>query len=74
MNWWSVICKAPIDLRQAGYNLHATRMEDMEDDFNRDIASFTGKLISGMNTDAVDLSMVGYSATGTKEILLYFTI
>tara|TARA_R100000808_G_C2138053_1_gene146102 strand:- start:1144 stop:1629 length:486 start_codon:yes stop_codon:yes gene_type:complete len=35
MNWWSVILKAPIDLRQAGYDLHATRMEDVEGDFNR---------------------------------------
>ena len=47
------------------------RYMTLEDDFNRDIASFTGKVISGINTDAIDLSMVGYAGTTTTtEILL----
>ena len=46
-----------------------SRFITMEDDFNRDIASFTQKSISGINSDGVDLSMVGYAGTNT-EILL----
>ena len=47
-----------------------SRYITFEDDYSRDIASFTGKLISGINTDAIDLSMVGYSDSGNKTILL----
>jgi len=43
-----------------------SRFITMEDDFNRDIASFTQKSISGINSDGVDLSMVGYAGTNTE--------
>ena len=35
MNWWSVICKAPVDLRQAGYDLHATREAELQPELER---------------------------------------
>tara|TARA_R100000951_G_scaffold63487_2_gene53305 strand:- start:285 stop:2531 length:2247 start_codon:yes stop_codon:yes gene_type:complete len=43
-----------------------SRFITMEDDFNRDIASFTQKSISGINADGVDLSMVGYGGSNTE--------
>ena len=43
-----------------------SRFITMEDDFNRDIASFTQKSISGINADGVDLSMVGYGGANTE--------
>ena len=47
-----------------------SRYITMEDDYNRETVSFTQKLISGINSDAVDLSMVGYAGGSNTEILL----